>query len=188
MQLDGEAWGIRDATALVAEIDRDLGDRQAHYPEQVRKGRLDQREADYRLELIRDIREDLLFAFAPPRAGEIRATFERGNWRVTWRDKVRWIERELANRQEHYPERVNKGRMTAEEAEQRIAAIANLRRLYWNKLFQWQPPDGPALEYLKTASAPINCEGAEIYRELVRRHAAELELEEAGNKQGELVA
>jgi hypothetical protein len=70
--LDGEGWGIRGAAELVREIDRDLAEREGGYPELVRKGRMNEREADYQLAAIRDIREDLLFAFAPVPEGSCR--------------------------------------------------------------------------------------------------------------------
>lgn len=196
MTLDGATWGIADAGAIVAEIDRDLAERAAAYPEQVRKGRLSQTEADYLSGLLGDIREDLDFAFAMIGPGEIRETWERPNPRVTWRDKVRWIRRELEARERRLPDLVAKGRLTAADAEKRIAAIEQLRRLYWCKLFQWQPPEGPALDYLKALRSTArsgarleelrSSEGAGIYRELVRRHMATVELEE--QKQAELAA
>jgi hypothetical protein len=196
MNLDGDAWGVSDAAALVAEIDRDLAEREGHYPEQVRKGRLGQKEADYLVGLIRDIREDLAFAFAPLAPHEIRATCERPNPHVTWRDKVRWINGELEHRRQRFPELVAKGRLSDTDAQKRISAMEQLRRLYWNKLFQWRPPEGPANDYLRALRAAADAgadtkalrvsEGARIYRDLVRRHLADVELEE--NAQGELAA
>lgn len=196
LPLDGEAWGIRDAATLVAEIDRDLAERQAHYPDQVRKGRISQREADYLVDLICDIRDDLMFAFAPVKAGELRDTWERPKPRVTWRDKVRWLEGELEHRRTRLPELVRKGLISGNDAQVRLSVIEQLRRLYWNNLFQWQPPEGPALDYLRALRSSVGAgakleelrksEGARIYRELVRKHLATVELER--EEQGELVA
>lgn len=200
MTLNGEAWGVSDAAALVAEIERDLAEREASYPELVSKGRMDKLEANYRVSLIRDIRDDLMFAFRPLAAGEILETWERGDWRVTWREKVRWIDRELGDRRARAPELIAKGRLSANDAQRRISTMEHLRRLYWNSLFQWQPPEGPALDYLKAQKAAARSgapraallairqgEGARLYRELVRRHMAELEAEE-DDRQGRLVA
>jgi hypothetical protein len=196
-KLDGEGWGIADAAALVAEIDRDLADREAHYPDQARKGRIAQEEADYLVGLIGDIRADLLFAFAPLAPGELRGSYERPNPRVTWSAKVKWINGELEHRCKRLPDLVAKGRLTQADADRRIGAIEQLRRLYWNKLFQWQPPEGPAIEYLRALRSAVDAradtsalrssEGAKIYRELVRRHMAAVE-QESGQAQGELVA
>jgi hypothetical protein len=197
--LDGQSWGISDAAALVAEIDRDLGERQASYPELVRKGRLNAEEGDYLLSVVRDIREDLLFAFAPLGDGEIRETWERGDWRVTWANKVRWIDLDLTDCRQRFPELVAKGRLDGNAAQRRIGALEHLRRLYWNNMFQWQPPEGPALDYLKANRAQVlsgagkeardalfKSEGAKLYRETVRRHMAAVEAEDA--EQGRLVA
>jgi hypothetical protein len=190
MTFDGEAWGVRDAAALVAEIDRDLEDRTKHFPEQVRKGRINQQEADYLIGLIRDIRSDLAIAFAPIGAGEPVAS------RVTWSAKVRWIKGELEHRRERMPDLVAKGRITANDAQKRISAMEQLRRLYWERMFQWEPPAGPARDYLEALRRAINngadtsllfnSEGAREYREIVRAHVREVELEERG--QGELAA
>lgn len=198
--LNGEEWGVADAAALVAEIDRDLGERAATYGELVRKGRLDQREADFVAGLVGDIRDDLADAFAPLAAGECRPCCPR-TARVTWRDKIRWIDRELADRKATYPELVRKGRLTEADARVRIGAIAHLRRLYWNRMFMWDPPEGPAREYLAAlrsaalsgvagaaARQPIsNSEGGKLYRQFVRDHMAELD-READSGQGRMVA
>jgi hypothetical protein len=196
MNLNGEEWGVSDAAALVAEIDRDLGERESHYPDQVKKGRISQKEADYLVGLIRDIREDLGFAFAPLGPNEIRATWERPNPHVTWRAKVQWINGELEQRRKRFPELVAKGRLSGNDAQRRISAMEQLRRLYWNKLFQWRPPEGPASDYLRALRSAVDAgaetaalrssEGAKVYRELVRRHMADVELEEGA--QGELAA
>lgn len=192
MTLNGEPWGVRDAAALVAEIDRDLEDRTTHFPEQVRKGRINQQEADYLIGLIRDIRSDLVIEFSPIGSG---AESNRPP-RVTWTAKVRWINGELEHRKERLPELIAKGRITANDAQKRISAMEQLRRLYWKGMFQWEPPAGPARDYLAALRRAIaagadtsllfNSEGGRHYRELVRAHAREVELEE--QRQGELAA
>jgi hypothetical protein len=199
MSYDGQGWGIWDAAALVAEIDRDLGERQAAYPELVKKGRISKEEAGYRTTVITDIREDLTFAFTPLGDGEIRGTWWRSDPRVTWREKVAWINRELGDRRQRYPELIKKGRLTKEEADLRLEAIAHLRRLYWDRMFQWQPPEGPAREYLAALHATVlaggfdalakirKSEGQQIYREFVRRHLA-IVASESPEAQGRMVA
>lgn len=194
-QLDGQAWGVSDAAELVAEIDRDLADRLAHYPEQVRKGRLRREEAEYLTDLLRDIRADLLFEFRPLGAGEILDPIAHAP-RVTWQNKVRWINGEIEHRKERLPELVAKGRIIQADADRRISAIEHLRRLYWNRMFQWEPPAGPARDYLDALHSAVRAgistellrhsEGRRVYLELVRTHMAAVALEE--NAQGELAA
>jgi hypothetical protein len=65
-------WGVRDVAGLVRELERDLSDREAQYPALVTKGRMNIREVEQQLAILRDIRADLLFAFAPLGDGEIR--------------------------------------------------------------------------------------------------------------------
>lgn len=185
-ELDGEAWGISDVAALISEIDRDLGERAALSAELVRKGRVSQAEADYVAAVVGDIRADLLFAFSPM---DNRETWQRPDPAVSWNDKCRWLRGELELRRKTYPELVAKGRMTEADAKQRGRAVAALHRLYWERMFQWLPPEGPAREYLdalraaaelRSSGKPARRElrsgdGAKIYRELVRRHMAEVE-------------
>jgi hypothetical protein len=105
------------------------------------------------------------------------------------------MKRELADRRERFPEAVSKGRMTEADARLKIRTIAALVRLYWNQLFMWEP-DAPAaadyLDRLRRASAAEleelrSSDGAKIYRELVRKHLADVELE-SEEAQGRLVA
>jgi polyhydroxyalkanoate synthesis regulator phasin len=199
MSYEGQGWGVWDAAALVAEIDRDLGEREVVYPELVKKGRIAEQEAAYRMSVIRDMRDDLTFAFRPLADGEIAGSWERADPRVTWCEKVAWINRELADRQDRFPELVKKGRMTKDEAERRLEAVEHLRRLYWDRMFQWQPPEGPAREYLAALRATTlaggydalarirKSEGQQIYREHVRRHLA-IVASERPDAQGRLVA
>lgn len=200
--MNGEAWGVAAAAELVAEIDAELAERSAADEELVTKGRLHRSEADYRKTLVADIRADLAAAFAPLQPGE--TANDSGQWRprpdraIAWADKVRWINGELDDRNASYPELVRKGRLTERQAHRRIRAIEALRRLYWEKLFMWEPPAGPAQDYLAalrstasaglavTSSALFQSEGARIYRELVRRHFVTVGLEADG--QGRLVA
>jgi hypothetical protein len=197
----GDAWGIRNAALLIAEIDRELAERAATDRALVDKGRLDPREADHRALVVGDIRADLRFAFAPLREGEWLNWCERTDPApaATWEDKVAWINRELELRLEHYPKLVGKGRLTREDADRRIAAIAELRRLYWERMFMWVPPEGPGRDYLdalraaaiagngSVAIAPLmKGEGRRVYQEHVRRHLAAVASEQA--EQGELAA
>jgi hypothetical protein len=194
LALDGTEWGIAEAGALVAAIDLELEQIRATDQALVAKGRLNQREADWRSGVVADIRADLLHAFAPLADNEIR---EPNDSRVAWHDKVRWISRELEARRELYPNLVAKGRITEADAARRIGAIAALHRLYWERMFQWLPPEGPALEYLRALRSSANAgvkgrqllsrsEGRRIYQDFVRAHMAELALERG--KQGRLVA
>lgn len=193
-ELDGTEWGIAEAGALVAAIDLELAETRATNDALLQKGRIDQREADWRSGIVTDMREDLLHAFAPLAGGEIR---EPHDSRVTWSDKVRWINLELEERRARYPDLVAKGRITEAQASRRIAAIAALRRLYWERMFQWLPPEGPALEYLRALRSAANAgvkgrallgrsAGHRLYQDLVRAHVAELERERGG--EGRLVA
>jgi hypothetical protein len=189
MSMNGEAWGIGDAAAFVAAIDRELEAAARSNVELVRKGRQTQAESDYVVALLRDVRSDLAHAFGPySETGGLRA-----DPAVSWRDKIRWISRELDDRREKYPELVAKGRMTEADAKLGIRTIAALRRLYWNQLFMWEPDAPAAADYLiqlrrrSPASAAEleqlrSSEGARIYRELVRKHLADVELEENGQQ------
>jgi hypothetical protein len=184
-KLDGQGWGVSDAAALVDELDRDLVERTAHVAEQIRKGRISKQEADYLFDLIRDVRADLAIEFAPLQPGEIRG---RHACRVTWQAKVRWISGELEHRRKRLPELVVKGRLTEIDCERRIWAMEQLRRLYWNRMFQWEAPAGPARDYLDALEAAARSgrgtaelegsDGQRIYRELVRRHLITVELED----------
>jgi hypothetical protein len=190
--LDGTAWGVADAAMLIATIDVELAEREATDRELLTKGRIDPLEADWRKAVIADIREDLLFAFAPLDAGDIRSTWDRSDRRVTWHDKVRWIERELADRRAGYPELVAKGRIEEGEARRRVRALGELRRLYWCQMFQWEPSDPAARDYLAAVRKTVDRRGGEgkleelrqsdgyrAYREHVRAHMRVLDQEAA---------
>jgi hypothetical protein len=200
MRLDGTMWKVSDAAALVAAVDKELAAAIAEDKGLVAKGRIKQQEADWRELVIADIRDDLLFHFAPLQDGEIFDANARGEPAVPWADKVRWIDRELDVRRREYPELVAKGRMTDDEARRRGNAIAELRRLYWNRMFMWFPPEGPAADYLRALAAAARLdrsgrvtvainktEGEKIYRELVRSHLLAVD-QETGAAQGELAA
>jgi hypothetical protein len=190
--MNGEEWGIADAAAFVAAIDRELEAATRDAIELERKGRQTKAESDYVAALLRDVRSDLAHAFGPI-AGV------RADPAVRWRDKVRWMKRELADRRERYPELVSKGRMTEPDARLKIRTIAALVRLYWNQLFMWEPDAQPAIDYLAELRRTFDAgdtaalrelgssDGAKIYRELVRKHLADVELE-SEEAQGRLVA
>lgn len=195
----GDNWGIHDAALVIAEIDRELADREVSDKALVEKGRLDPREAEHRARVVGDIREDLYIAFAPIPNGEIQYWCERLGPAVSWNDKVAWINRELDLREEHYPQMVKKGRLTIDDMEDRIKAIRQLRRLYWEQMFMWEPPEGPAMDYLRALRAaaiegrgsvavtPLRkSEGRKIYQEHIRQHMAAIASDKA--KQGELAA
>jgi hypothetical protein len=194
--VNGEIFSIADATAFVGASDQELADVGRDHVDQVRKGRLTQREADYVVALLRDVRSDLAHAFTviPWQTGE---SIERGDPAVRWRAKVRWIKQELEARSRDYPELVAKGRLLERDAKLKLRMIATLHRLYWRELFMWEPEPGPALEWLQeirrcklgnvdAIDARIP-DGRRMKMELVRKHMAELELED-GQAQGELVA
>lgn len=198
MNLTDTGWGVRDVIALVQEIDRDLADREAQYPSLVAKGRMDRREADARLAISRDIRADLLFAFAPLGDGEIRG--ERLEPAIAWRSKVRWINGELEERRSRSAELIRKGRLDERIAERAIAALEQLHRLYWARLFMWEPePASQAAAYLEAIRKLhpnaterrrelFNGELGRAYRQTVREHVAAVELESDPQRQGELAA
>jgi hypothetical protein len=188
-------FAIADAAAFVAAIDQELADVAAAHVDQVRKGRLSQKEADYVVAVLRDMRSDLAHAFSviPWQSGD---SIERPDPAVPWRQKVRWVKLELEQRRADYPELVRKGRLEESVARRKLAMIRTLHRLYWRELFMWEPDPGPALDWLQAIRrcklgeiSAIDAripDGRRLKRELVRKHMAELELEENG--QMELVA
>lgn len=186
--MNGDAWGIADAASFVAAIDKELEGATRENVELVRKGRLTDVEAQYVVDLLRDVRSDLAHAFGPFDPG---LGWQRAEPAVSWRSKVRWMKRELDNRRANYPELVNKGRMTEADARLGIRTLAALVRLYWNQLFQWTPDPGPALDYLAELrrgravdlKALRATEGARLYRELVRKHLADVEAAEPEQKE-----
>lgn len=188
--MDSNGWGIADAAAFVAAIDRELELATTGSVELVRKGRLTQQESEYVVGLLRDVRSDLAHAFGPFDPDRV----QRQDPAVSWRSKIQWIKRELADRRELYPELVRKCRLTEDEARRGIRVIAALHRLYWQQLFMWVPDEQPAIDYLarireaKNASsaeleALRSSEGAKIYRELVRKHMAAVDNEEHGQRE-----
>lgn len=189
--MNGEPFSIADAAAFVDAIDAELEATTRANVELVRKGRLTGQEAEYVTALVRDVRSDLVHAFGPL---DIGASYERADPAVSWHDKNRWIGRELEQRAADYPELVRKGRMTEAEAKIGLRIMATLRRLYWRELFMWDPEPGPALEWLRATRAIDRMmgtdeaypEGRTLYRQLVRKHLAAVELEDG--EQGRLVA
>jgi hypothetical protein len=190
--MNGELFSINDAAAFVAAIDAELDQAARASAALVRKGRLSPAESGYVVGLLRDVRSDLAHAFGPMDPG---GCLERPDPAVRWRDKVRWIRQELETRERDYPELVAKGRITPTDMRLKIRMLRTLGRLYWRELFMWEPDPGPALDFLlairRSKIPPEDLDraipgGRELYRELVRRHAASLELEESG--QMELVA
>jgi len=199
MNLDPNGWGVRDAGALVRLIDQDLAAREADYPEAIRKGRMDQRSADARLAIVRDIRADLLFAFSPLGPSEIR--FARPTPAIAWRSKVRWINHELDELQsDKVREAVRKGRRDGNATQAAISIMEQLKRLYWDRLFMWEPEQGSeAAAYLEQLGRiPAgnverrrelsDGELGRAYRQTVREHLAAVELERDPTRQGELAA
>lgn len=188
-------WGIKDAMALIAELDKELATIEADAADRIAKGRLTQQEADYVSGLVKDIREDLTYHFGPIERGEL-APPAKTNCAVAWGDKLRWINAELAERQRDYPEAVRKGRMTEGQARRGLAFVAALRRMYWNHLFCWSPPAGPAANYLEDLHAIAEngwadkdrlealraSPGARELQDLVRGHMDRVELEEQGQR------
>jgi hypothetical protein len=198
MNLEDTGWGVRDVVALVQEIDRDLADREASYPALINKGRMDKRAAEQSLAIVRDIRADLLFAFAPIGDGESRGA--RLEPAIAWRSKVRWISAELEQRQERSEELIKKGRLDRQQAQRSISAMEQLKRLYWERLFMWEPePGSQAAAYLDAIGALHpnavdrrrelwEGELGRAYRQTVREHMAAVELEADEQRQGELAA
>lgn len=185
--------GVRDAGTFIAAIDAELDRFTREQVDLMRKGRVTQQEVDYVAGLIRDIRSDLVHAFGPLPIG---TGIERPQTACSWQDKIRWIKGELDRREEDYPELVRKGRMTKDAAAIGVRVMATLRRIYWNRMFMWDPEPGPALDWirhLRTNAAKTTAEleailpGAHAeYLKQARAHLAAIEAEEAG--QGRLVA
>lgn len=180
-------WGIADVPGLVAEIDRDLKERQASYPALIEKGRLKPEEADYLLSLLADIRRDLDAAFGPP-------PWIPPSPAYGWSVKVRWMRAELERREATYPDKVDKGRLTQADADRRILAMRGLVHLYWRQLFAWTPPAGAAADYLAELERRKGVGTAELYdspgarelRQLVRDHMVTVSNQD--EEQGRLVA
>lgn len=193
--MNGEAWGIWDAAAMVAAIDAELGRMAARHETLLAKGRIDPRVAAYHADLAGDIRADLAHCFGPfdPAKG-----WERPPPVLPWRDKVRWIGAELDERREKCPDLVAKGRMTEADAADGIHLFGQLRRLYWNNAFMWEPEEEEARAYVLALRSADKLDEARIaelragpgYRrmqEAMRAHLVLLE-QESGDAQGRLVA
>lgn len=191
--MNGEAWGIADADALVAAIDKELEELAQRNAALVAKGRLKLQEAEFHSLLVGDIRLDLAHAFGPL---ALDASYTRAEPGVGWHDKVRWISAELDERRARYPDLVAKGRMTEADAARRIRTVEQLRRLYWNAMFQWLPLAGPALDYVLAVRRTVDParrealwqgEQARIYRQQIRDHLLQVD-QESGAAQGVLAA
>lgn len=192
-------WGVSDVAGLVRELERDLSDREAQYPALVTKGRMNIREVEQQLGILRDIRADLLFAFAPLGEGEIRHA-ARSEPAIAWRSKVRWIKLELEQRRDRSEELIRKGRLDGNQAQRSISAMEQLRRLYWERLFMWEPePGSQAAAYLEATGKLhpnaterrdelYNGELGRAFRQTIRDHIAMVELENSQGRQGELAA
>lgn len=188
--MSAASFGINDPAAFLAAIDSELEDTTREGVELLRKGRQTQAEADYVTGLIRDIRSDLVHAFGDLPIG---ANQERAAPAVRWRDKVRWIRREVERREADFPEAIRKGRLTPQEGRVRLKIVTTLYRLYWQDAFMWEPEPGPALDYMNALrSGTAQSEEAQLIgratvREALRLHVAAVDLER-NEAQGSLVA
>jgi hypothetical protein len=186
--MNGESWGIADANALLRAIELELELAQAEAQELAKKGRQTQREADYVIALLQDVRADLTFAFTAPLAAT-RTDPAQG-----WHNKVRWLRREHSDRRETYPELVRKGRMSESQARERLRTIRALVKLYWQGMFMWTPEPGPVFDWYRQLR--ISTDPAELaelrtrpeYRQWQEAARLQAELSAPAAEQGSLLA
>lgn len=134
-----EAFGFtaEQAGAIVAELDRELGERRKHFPERVRKGDMLPEDADRRIGIVAEIRANMDTAFHPE-PWTIPTSRHLIEQRFTWHAKVDELARAAEQRRRHYPDRVRKGDMTQADADRQLEAIALAHALYWRKGFAWE--------------------------------------------------
>lgn len=135
-------WSI-DLDEQEAELRDELADRRDLYPALVAKGRgLTQEDADRHILVWDEIVADctVIPADVPAdRWGRLTAEARRRRLeaRILWEEKVREIRREIAIRRRSYAGKVEKGRMLAGIAHEKIERLEAVHWRYWITGFVW---------------------------------------------------
>lgn len=135
---EGWSFTLDQVHALIAELDRELAARRHHYPERIRKGDMLQSDADYRLAILAEIRADCDVAFHPA-PWTVATGFNLPAPAFPWPAKIRELERIVAQRERHNPERIRKGELLEADAAAQLAAIGHVLELYRRHLFGYLP-------------------------------------------------
>lgn len=179
--------------AVVAELERELENRGRVFPDRVGKGRMTEQEADYQLEIWREILDNVAQGLGAP-------SWWLDGHRFPWLDKVKALNRELDYRRRLFPDWIAKGRLDQASADRRVELVEMVRDLYWRHMFGWTAPAGPAAEYeafiksdpwtgqdqdawmKRRADHP----GRRAFHVAVEAHVTRVDAEEAGTTQQEL--
>lgn len=148
---------------LLAEIDRTLAAAREGAEARIRKGAITRQEADRQIGLLEDVRADLVHWFD---MGDRPSVLH-----FPWRAKLEHVDRELDLRRTAWPLHVEKGRITREEASQRIQALERIRALQWECLMGWVPEPG-MVQCWDPRRPDYHDPGAARYRQFIRDHLA----------------
>lgn len=135
---EGWTFTLDQVRAMIAELERELGERRRHYPTRTSKGDMLPSEAEYRLGILAEIRADMDVAFHPA-SWTVPSGLNLVEPRYPWPAKVRELERTIAVRDRHNPDRIRKGEILPDVAEAQLAALVAVRKLYAFFLFGYVP-------------------------------------------------
>jgi len=157
-----------DTALLAAEVERSAAAHRAAAPARVARGAMTSEEAE-RIGLVLDSIAADLAAVAALRPGErLRDRVPRPGDRWTWEDKIHVLRREIHFRRAFDPGHVEKGRLTAAAAKERLERLEAVHDAYWREwLLAWPWPDGGAdPDWASIAPSPA----ARLTREALRAH------------------
>lgn len=135
---EGWTFTLDQVRGMIAELERELDQRRSHYPERVRKGDMLAADADYRIGILAEIRADLNVAFHA-RPWTVPTGLNLIEPQYPWPAKVKELERVIAQRERHYPDKIRKGELLEGDAKAQLAALEQVHRLYHRLLFGYVP-------------------------------------------------
>lgn len=134
---EGWTFTLDQVRGMIAELEREIEQRRQHYPERVRKGDMLEADADYRIGIIAEIRADMNVAFhAKP--WTVPTGLNLVDPQFPWAAKVKELERMIAQRERHYPDKIRKGELLEADAKAQLAALGQVHRLYHRLLFGYE--------------------------------------------------
>lgn len=159
----------------LAEVRREQEHRQRAYPKFVLQGRMTELEAEFEMQIIGLILQDLeavqrheeTGVWAMPGMGD--QIPEPEAVRQAWERKVRALRREIQIRRNTYPRKIEQGRMTVEDARKFLERLEAVHWMYWHDCFCMVPPaprDVPEEERRAAISAGLA---------IIRVHVQQLE-------------